>query len=135
MPRWDVVNLDTVRFDGAVADSVLTRTPPKRFRRLAHAFNIHSWAPASYDPYALSEESHIAFNLGATIMSQNILSTLEGFATWGVIALLAGLFFGLRYSIVGKELGKPAVNDAMDKAANAVENVRETVEDSLRKEK
>ena len=83
MPRWDVVNLDTVRFDGAVADSVLTRTPPKRFRRLAHAFNIHSWAPASYDPYALSEESHIAFNLGATIMSQNILSTLEGFATWG----------------------------------------------------
>ena len=54
---------------------------------------------------------------------------------WGVIALLAGLFFGLRYSIVGKELGKPAVNDAMDKAANAAENVRETVEDSLRKEK
>lgn len=54
---------------------------------------------------------------------------------WGLIALAAGLFFGLRYSIVGRELGKPAVNDAMDKAANAAENVRETVEDSLRKEK
>lgn len=54
---------------------------------------------------------------------------------WGLIALAAGLFFGLRYSIIGSELGKPEVNDVMDKAANAVENVRETVEDSLRKEK
>ena len=54
---------------------------------------------------------------------------------WGVIALAAGLFFGMRYSIVGKELGKPADNDAMDKAANVAENVRETVEDSLRKDK
>jgi len=54
---------------------------------------------------------------------------------WGLIALAAGLFFGLRYSFIGEELGKPAVNDAMDKAANAAENVRETVEDSLRKEK
>jgi len=53
---------------------------------------------------------------------------------WGLIALAAGLFFGLRYSIHGDELGKPAVNDVMDKAANAAENVRETVEDSLRKE-
>lgn len=105
MPRWDVVNLDTVRFDGAVADSVLTRTPPKRFRRLAHAFNIHSWAPASYDPYAISEESHIAFNLGATIMSQNILSTLEGFATWGWNRSEGSVFKGtLRYKGLGVNL-------------------------------
>ena len=81
--RWDVVNLDTVRFTPAVADSVIVDTPPRRFRRFAHAFNIHSWAPASYDPYAITEDANIAFNLGATIMSQNILSTLEGFATWG----------------------------------------------------
>lgn len=54
---------------------------------------------------------------------------------WGLIALAAGLFFGLRYSITGSELGKPEVNEVMDKAANAAENVRETVEDSLRKEK
>ena len=81
--RWGVVNLDTVRFDAVVKDSVVKRTPPRRFNRFLHAFNIHSWAPASYDPYAIVEESSIAFNLGATIMSQNILSTLEGFLTWG----------------------------------------------------
>lgn len=53
-------------------------------------------------------------------------------AGWTLAILAAGLFFGLRYSLHGEQLGKPAVNDVMDKAANAAENVRETVEDSLR---
>ena len=99
---WNVVNLDTVRFDSVAADSVLAITPPKRFRRFANAFNIHSWAPASYDPYALTEESHIAFNLGATVMTQNLLSTLEGFATWGWNRKEGSVFKGtLRYKGLG----------------------------------
>ena len=99
---WNVVNLDTVCFDSAAADSVLAITPPKRFRRFANAFNIHSWAPASYDPYALTEESHIAFNLGATVMTQNLLSTLEGFATWGWNRKDGSVFKGtLRYKGLG----------------------------------
>lgn len=81
--KWDVVNIDTLRFDSAKADSVLTTSPPKRFNKFGHMFNIHSWAPLSYDPYAIIEEQSIAFNLGATIMSQNILSTTEGFLTYG----------------------------------------------------
>ncbi len=102
---WGVVNLDTVRFDEAVEDSVVMNTPPKRFSRFAHAFNIHSWAPASYDPYALTEESHIAFNLGATVMTQNILSTLEGFATWGWNKSEGSVFKGtLRYNGLGVNL-------------------------------
>ena len=80
---WGVVNLDTVRYTEAIADSVKRATPPRRFSRMAHALNVHSWAPASYDPYALVEESSISFNLGATIMTQNLLSTTEGFLTWG----------------------------------------------------
>ena len=80
---WGVINLDTLRFDQAIADSMTLEKPSRRFNRLAHGINIHSWAPASYDPYAIVEESNIAFNLGATIMSQNILSTTEGFLTWG----------------------------------------------------
>lgn len=50
------------------------------------------------------------------------------------LALVAGLFCGLRYSVSGEHLGKQAVNNVMDKAAEAAEHVRETVEDSLRKE-
>ena len=47
--RWGVVNLDTVRFDEVAKDSVMVQTPPRRLNRLLHAFNIHSWSPASYD--------------------------------------------------------------------------------------
>ena len=54
------------------------------------------------------------------------------FRLWLLAALAVGLFCGLRYSMHGEQLGKPEVNDVMDKAANAAENVRETVEDSLR---
>lgn len=102
---WNVVNLDTVRFDATAAERVAETTPPKRFRRFAHAFNIHSWAPASYDPYAITEESSIAFNLGATIMSQNILSTMEGFLTWGWNSHEGSVFKGtLRYNGLGVNL-------------------------------
>ena len=80
---WGVVNLDTVRYDAKASDSVRTKHPERRFSRIGHAVNVHSWAPASYNPYEIVEESKIAFNLGATLISQNLLSTTEGFLTWG----------------------------------------------------
>ncbi|MBR3826939.1 MAG: hypothetical protein IKJ38_04410 [Alistipes sp.] len=102
---WGVVNLDTVRFTPQAEEEVRSTTPPKRFHRALHAFNIHSWAPASYDPYAITEESSIAFNLGATIMSQNILSTMEGFLTWGWNPNEGSVFKGtLRYYGLGLNL-------------------------------
>lgn len=102
---WGVVNLDTVRFDNSVAREIEERTPPKRFSRLAHAINVHSWAPLSYDPYDITEQSRIAFNLGATIMSQNILSTMEGFLTWGWNHQEGSVFRGkLRYNGLGVNL-------------------------------
>ena len=103
--RWNVVNLDTVRFTPSVAKEIEERRPSRRFSRIAHAFNVHSWAPASYDPYAIMEESHISFNLGATIMSQNILSTMEGFLTWGWNHSEGSVFKGtLRYKGLGVNL-------------------------------
>ena len=102
---WGVVNLDTMRFDSNIATEVTKRTPSKRFSRIGHAFNVHSWAPASYDPYDITEESHIAFNLGATIMTQNLLSTMEGFATWGWNHKEGSVFRGkLRYNGLGATL-------------------------------
>ena len=89
--KWNTINLDTVRFIGA--DSMMAQAKRaenskkslrnKRYSGPAHLFNIHSWAPVSYDPFSLSEEGALDFNLGATIMSQNILSTADGFLTWG----------------------------------------------------
>ena len=80
---WGVVNLDTVRLDERNSEMMISKHPSRRFSRVGHALNIHSWAPASYNPYEITEESKVAFNLGATIMSQNILSTTEGFLSWG----------------------------------------------------
>ena len=87
--KWNTINLDTVKFVGA--DSMMKMAQcgkkptlrDKRYSGPAHLFNIHSWAPVSYDPFSLSEEGALDFNLGATIMSQNILSTASGFLTWG----------------------------------------------------
>ena len=112
--NWGLINLDTVRFIGA--DSMLAqakrgeqkRSKPlrdKRYSGPAHLFNIHSWAPVSYDPFALSEEGALDFNLGATIMSQNILSTASGFLTWGWNANEGHVFKGsFRYYGLGVNL-------------------------------
>ena len=101
--RWNVVNLDTVRLDSHKTDSIQQNTPPRRFSRIGHAFNIHSWAPASYNPFSLGEG--ISFNLGATIMSQNLLSNTEGFLTWGWNHREGSIFSGtIRYYGLGATL-------------------------------
>ncbi len=103
--EWNVVNLDTVRFTATDAERIAEQTPPKRFSKFGHMFNIHSWAPASYDPYEITEESSIAFNFGGTIMSQNILSTTEGFLTYGWNAQEGSVWKGLvRYYGLGLNL-------------------------------
>ncbi|MBQ9137740.1 MAG: hypothetical protein IJX65_03790 [Alistipes sp.] len=80
--QWDVINLDTVRFAGADSLKTITSHKPRSYSKLGHMFNVHSWAPASYDPFELTEGA-MNFNLGATIMSQSLLSDTEGTATWG----------------------------------------------------
>ena len=107
---WGVINLDTVRFEGVeqTKQSAEQSKRPLRDRRYAapaHLFNIHSWAPVSYDPFALSEEGALDFNLGATIMSQNILSTASGYLTWGWNSREGHIFKGaFRYYGLGVNL-------------------------------
>ena len=57
-----------------------------------------------------------------------VLVLLLIFAFWVCIPLLViGLFAGYRYAFTGAELGRESVNNAMDKAAEAVEKVKEEV--------
>lgn len=81
--KWDVVNLDSVSI--IPPDSVMAKAPYKerRYRKGLTLFNIHSWAPLCYDPFALSEDNSISFNFGATVMSQNLLSSMQGFLSYG----------------------------------------------------
>lgn len=77
------INLDTVRF--TASDSVVMRQQhkPRRYRRALTLFNTHSWLPVALDPFGLFEEQSVWFNLGATLMSQNLLSNAEGFVAYG----------------------------------------------------
>ena len=67
--RWEVPNFDRVR----VSDTTLRQT--NRYRKGLHLFNFHSWAPFSFDPEKIVDENRFNVQAGATIMSQNLLSS------------------------------------------------------------
>lgn len=49
-------------------------------------------------------------------------------SVWTVLVVMAiSLFFGVRYCFRGPNLGKDAINDAMNRAADAAESVKEEI--------
>ena len=59
-------------------DSIIPSTvyPTKKYKRGAHLFNIHSWAPLAIDV------NNYTVNPGVTILSQNVLSTSVATLSW-----------------------------------------------------
>ena len=78
--KWDIVNLDTLKVNPETA----SRTESKRYRKFKNIFNIHSWAPFSYDPIEIGQEEVDNFYPGITLVSQNLLSNCVGYVSWGV---------------------------------------------------
>ena len=57
------------------------------------------------------------------------------FTFWFIaIVLVVGLFCGLRYSFRGPNLGKKAINDAINRAADVAESVKEDLMGEEKKE-
>ncbi len=57
-----------------------------------------------------------------------VLILLLLFAFWVTLPLMIiGLFFGLRYRFCGPDLGNATVNDAMDGAAKAAEDLKKSI--------
>lgn len=77
--KWDVVNIDSVptvaRMDTAVK--------VKRYRKGLNLFNVHSWAPWNFIPQSVVNESKFDFGFGATVMSQNLLSSTSAYLAYG----------------------------------------------------
>ena len=68
----------------------------------------------------VSRRGEELFSLPVTVF---VVLMIFGF--WFMFAALAvGLFCGARYSFRGPNLGKPSINDAMDRAAEAAETVK-----------
>ena len=80
---WQTINLDTVRFTAEDATRQAAASPAKRYRKGLHLAGIHSWAPVAFDPFQAVDEHEIDLNAGATILSQNLLSNTEGYASYG----------------------------------------------------
>ena len=70
--------------------------------------------------FVVSRRGEELFSLPVTVF---VVLMIFGF--WFMFAALAvGLFCGARYSFRGPNLGKPSINDAMDRAAEAAETVK-----------
>lgn len=100
--RWEVLNLDTVRF--AMADSTLQSSDfrAKRYAKVPNLVNVHSWMPLAFNPFSLVEEQSIDLNAGVTLISQNLLSNTEAYASYGWNRSEGSLFnLGVRYYGLG----------------------------------
>ena len=103
--RWDVVNLDTVRF--SPADSLRQEEVyrAKRYRKVPNLVNVHSWTPVAFNPFEAVDEHNINLNLGVTLLSQNLLSNTEAFASYGWNRNEGSIFnLGVRYFGLGVRL-------------------------------
>ncbi|MBO7195015.1 MAG: hypothetical protein J6V27_03150 [Alistipes sp.] len=100
--NWGTINLDTVSMVISEQELHDSAKKTRRYRKALHLFNFHSWAPLSYDPFSLSESSTININAGATVMTQNLLSSMQGFFSYGYGSKSGHIFKGaLRYYGLG----------------------------------
>ncbi len=81
--RMPVVNLDTVRVDTAMLHAQHEQLPSKRYRKGLHYFKFHSWAPVSIDLFEAIENFTFDPQWGITLASQNLLSSVTAYATYG----------------------------------------------------
>ncbi len=81
--KWDVINLDSVTFSEADLSHSHQEYESCRYCKGANLFNIHSWAPLRYDPFNILDEQTLDIGLGATVASQNLLSSCESYLSYG----------------------------------------------------
>ncbi len=103
--KWEVINLDTVRFTPADSLEVSQKSPSKRYRKGAHLFKVHSWMPVSLNPFDFTIEQILSTTWGVTLLSQNLLSNAEAYASWGWSRKEGSLYkLGFRYYGLGPTL-------------------------------
>lgn len=81
--RWDVVNLDTVRYTAVDSVAQCEKFHSKRYRKTPNLINVHSWMPVAFNPFSAVDEHAIDLNVGVTLISQNLLSNAEAYASYG----------------------------------------------------
>lgn len=80
---WNSINLDKVRYTADIDSIKKSQTPSKRYRKGLTGIKVHSWAPFEMDPFRILDELPPDVHLGASVISQNLLSSMTSFASWG----------------------------------------------------
>ncbi len=107
--KWDMVNLDDVRFDSVAMVSSEQKYKAKRYSKFTNLAHAHSWAPVSFNPFTLISEMDLNFDLGATLISQNLLSSCDGFLSYGWDRREGSVLrAGVNYNGLGPELSLSA---------------------------
>ncbi len=78
-----LVNIDNVRFTEADSVAMSESCNHRKYSKASHLVDIHSWLPLRINPFELLDEQTLDVGLGATILSQNKLSSSEGFLSYG----------------------------------------------------
>ncbi|MFI3248494.1 MAG: hypothetical protein R3Y39_05125 [Rikenellaceae bacterium] len=103
--EWDLINLDTVQFSAIDSIASHANHRSKKYNKAAKLINIHSWMPASFNPFELTDEQRLSMSIGATVISQNLLSSAEGYASYGYNSTEGSLFSaGIKYDGLGFDL-------------------------------
>ena len=100
--RWPAVNLDRVRFTARDSLREEHATPAKKYRKGLNLFSLHGWLPVGFDPFQAVDNHEVDLNFGVTLLSQNLLSSAEAFASYGWNQQQGSLWkVGMRYYGLG----------------------------------
>lgn len=103
---WGVPNLDTIRYTATADSAQRSVTIPRKYRKGLTGFNFHSWAPFDFNPFEILSDGVPDFNVGATAISQNLLSSMEFYASYGWSRLMGSrLRTALQYYGWGPSIG------------------------------
>lgn len=124
---WQTINLDTVRYTPSVATEQQATHPAKRYRKFFRGVNLHSWAPVAFDPFETVDEHTFDPNIGVTLLSQNLLSNTEAYASYGWDENEQSIWkIGVRNNSLGVQLGLDATYGGMQQVYSVGYYDRET---------
>ncbi len=81
--RWNVTKMDSLVYTPAAAERSARQHTTRRFSKIANIFQPHSWLPIDFYPPDAISEADLTANLGATIISQSLLSDAISWLAYG----------------------------------------------------
>ncbi|MFI3305375.1 MAG: hypothetical protein R3Y68_02535 [Rikenellaceae bacterium] len=103
--EWKLLSLDTVNYTPEVAHRSREEHKSCKYNKGLKLLNIHSWLPVAFNPFDLSAEQVMDITAGATLVSQNLLSSTEAYASYGYSAKEGSVVNGaINYRGLGVDL-------------------------------